>query len=112
MHTFETPVGFEPTYHDFADRDLNHSDTVSYFVGITGLEPVTSDVSDRRSKPTELYSNLVPRSGFEPLPSACKTDTLPLRHRGISSSYEIRTHIFALEEQRPVQLDEGTKFAE
>ena len=31
MRIFETPVGFEPTYHDFADRDLNHSDTVSYF---------------------------------------------------------------------------------
>ena len=32
--------------------------------------------------PNELTDNLVPRSGFEPLPLACKTSTLPLRHRG------------------------------
>ena len=26
----ETPDGFEPTYHSFADWDLSHSDTVSF----------------------------------------------------------------------------------
>ena len=47
---------------------------------------VTIRLSSRYQRdafPIKLQSNLVPRSGIDPLPSACKTETLPLRHRGI-----------------------------
>ena len=45
----ETPDGFEPTYHSFADWDLSHSDTVSFVVGLAGNDPTTSKVSASRS---------------------------------------------------------------
>ena len=53
----ETPDGFEPTYHSFADWDLSHSDTVSFLllsVRVTIPPPLVYQTS---ALPNELTDN-------------------------------------------------------